>query len=263
MNKKLINILNESIDNNLEVAYVTVTKSTGSAPGRVGNTMLVFSDGNIEGTVGGGKVEYSVIKEAMDCIKGNTSKSFSYTLSEQGEIGMICGGSMEGFIDVIKNDKNLFIIGGGHIGTFLYNIALQLGFNVTVIDERIEFANKEKFPKAVTISGEYKKVLKDLSVKDGYIVITTKGHASDYEALKEVVGKDYKYLGLIGSKRKINTLMKDAVKDKLHVLDNDRLFTPIGLDIAKNDPSEIALSIMAEILLIKNGGSLNHLNMKR
>ena len=86
---------------------------------------------------------------------------------------------------------------------------------------------------------------------------------TDYEALKEVVGKDYKYLGLIGSKRKINTLMTDALKDGLNVKDNDRLFTPIGLDIAKNDPAEIALSIMAEILLIKNGGSLKHLNMKR
>ena len=106
-------------------------------------------------------------------------------------------------------------------------------------------------------------ILKDLNIKDCYVVITTKGHASDYEALKEVVGKDYKYLGLIGSKRKINTLMSDALKDGLKVKDNDRLFTPIGLDIAKNDPAEIALSIMAEILLIKNGGSLKHLNMKR
>ena len=170
---------------------------------------------------------------------------------------------MEGFIDVVKNDKNLVIIGGGHIGNFLYNISLELGFNITVVDERVEFANKERFPKADILFGEYSKVLKDFSVKDSYVVITTKGHTSDYEALKEVVGKDYKYLGLIGSKRKINTLMNDAVKDGLNVLENDRLFSPIGLDIAKNDPAEIALSIIAEILLIKNGGSLKHLNIKR
>jgi xanthine dehydrogenase accessory factor len=263
MNKKIIRALNESISNNIKVAYITVTKSTGSAPGRVGNTMLVFSDGSIEGTVGGGKVEYSVIKEAVKCIEDSTSKPFSYTLNEQGEIGMICGGYMEGFIDVVKNDKNLVIIGGGHIGSFLYNIALELGFNITVVDERIEFANSERFPNADVVSGEYSKVLKKLNVKDSYIVITTKGHSSDYEALKEVVGKDYRYLGLIGSKRKINTLMKQAVEDKLNVIDNDRLFSPIGLDIAKNDPAEIALSIMAEILLIKNGGSLKHLNIKR
>ncbi len=263
MNKKVIHILNESILNNIKVAYVTVTKSTGSAPGRVGNTMLVFSDGKIEGTVGGGKVEYSVIKEAISCLENNTSEPFSYTLSEQGDIGMICGGSMEGFIDVVKNDKNLVIIGGGHIGSFLYNIALELGFNITVVDERVEFANAEKFPNADVISGEYSKALKDFKVKDSYVVITTKGHSSDYEALKEVIGKDYRYLGLIGSKRKINTLMKDALKDGLNVVNNERLFSPIGLDIAKNDPAEIALSIMAEILLIKNGGSLKHLNIKR
>jgi xanthine dehydrogenase accessory factor len=263
MNKKIIEKLNESILNNILVAYVTVTKSTGSAPGRVGNTMLVFSDGKIAGTVGGGKVEYSVIKEAINCLENNTSKPFSYSLNEQGELGMICGGSMEGFIDVVKNDKNLVIIGGGHIGSFLYNIALELGFNITIVDERIEFANTEKFPNATVIAGEYSKTLKDINVKDSYIVVTTKGHSSDYEALKEVVGKDYRYLGLIGSKRKINTLMKDAVEDKLNVVNNERLFSPIGLDIAKNDPAEIALSIMAEILLIKNGGSLKHLNIKR
>ena len=263
MNKILIEKLNDAVSKNIKVAYVTVTKSTGSAPGRVGNTMLVFSDGKIEGTCGGGKVEYSVIKEAVKCIKEDTSKPFSYKLNEQGEIGMICGGLMEGFIDVVKNDKNLVIIGGGHIGNFLYNISLELGFNVTVVDERLEFANTERFPGAEVLFGEYSKVLKDLDVKDSYVVITTKGHTSDYEALKEVVGKDYKYLGLIGSKRKINTMMNDAKNDGLNVINNDRLFSPIGLDIAKNDPAEIALSIIAEILLIKNGGSLKHLNQER
>jgi len=263
MNKKIIERLNQSVHNNIKVAYVTVTKSTGSAPGRVGNTMLVFSDGKIEGTIGGGKVEYSVMQEAVNCIENNTSKPFSYSLNEQGDIGMICGGHMEGFIDVIKNDKNLIIIGGGHIGNYLYNMGLELGFNITVVDERAEFANTDRFPEAFVIFGEYGKVLKDLNIKDSYIVITTKGHTSDYEALKEIVGKDYKYLGLIGSKRKINTLMQDAIKDKLNVVSNERLFSPIGLDIAKNDPAEIALSILAEILLIKNGGSLKHLNVKR
>lgn len=263
MNKLLIKKLNDSVSKNIKVAYITVTKSTGSAPGRVGNTMLVFNDGTIEGTCGGGKVEFNVIKEAIECLENNESKSFSYTLNEQGEIGMICGGLMEGFIDVVKNDKNLVIIGGGHIGKYLYNISLELGFNVTVVDERIEFANNDRFPNALVIFGEYGKVLKNLHVKDCYIVITTKGHSSDYEALKAIVGKDYKYLGLIGSKRKINTLMLDALNDRLNVKDNDRLYSPIGLDIAKNDPAEIALSIMAEILLIKNGGSLNHLNIKR
>lgn len=263
MNKLTIEKLNEAVNNNIEVAYVTVTKSTGSAPGRVGNTMLVFKDGSIVGTCGGGKVEYNVIKEAVKCLEENISKPFSYKLNEQGEIGMICGGLMEGFIDVVKNDKNLIIIGGGHIGNYLYNISSELGFNVTIVDERLEFANKERFPNANVVFGEYRDVLKDVIVKDSYIVITTKGHTSDYEALKEVVNKDYKYLGLIGSKRKISTLMKDAVNDGLNVVNNSRLFSPIGLDIAKNDPAEIALSIIAEILLIKNDGSLNHLNVER
>lgn len=263
MNKLLIEKLNEAVSKNIKVAYITITKSTGSAPGRVGNTMLVFSDGKILGTCGGGKVEYNVIKEAVKCLENNESKPFSYTLNEQGEIGMICGGLMEGFIDVVKNNKNLVIIGGGHIGNFLYNISIELGFNVTVVDERVEFANKKRFPKANILFGEYSEVLRDFSVKDSYVVITTKGHASDYEALKEVVEKDYKYLGLIGSKRKINTLMSDAVKDGFNVKDNDRLFSPIGLDIAKNDPAEIAISIIAEILLIKNDGNLKHLNIKR
>ncbi|QVK20815.1 XdhC family protein [Mycoplasmatota bacterium] len=259
MNVDVIGKLNEAIKDNIKVAYVTLTKSTGSAPGRTGNTMLVYEDGSIVGTCGGGNVEYTMIQEALECMKNNTPKSFKYKLED---IGMVCGGEVEGFIDVMKNDKNLIIVGGGHIGSKLYSLALELGFTVTVVDDREEFANKDKYPEAKVFSGEYKNILSELTINDSYVVIVSRGHDTDYESLRSLIQRDYKYLGLIGSKRKVIKILGDLKEEGINSDDYENLYAPIGLDIARNEPAEIALSIMAEILLIKNNGTLKHMRKR-
>ncbi len=259
MNNLVVSKLNEDIRLGKKVALVTVTKSTGSAPGRTGNMMLVYPDGSIIGTAGGGKVEYTIIQQALACIEKGISEDFSIVLDD---IGMSCGGSMKGFVDVQMNEKQLVIIGGGHIGSKLYSFGLELGFTMTIIDDREEFANNDKYPEARTISGDLKEILKDEVLTDKYVVIVSKGHATDYEALEEIIDKDYKYLGLIGSKKKIILLLNQLKDDGKDHTKYENFYAPVGLKIARKDPAEIALGIMAEILLVKNNGSLDHMRMK-
>ena len=260
MNTFVIDQLNKEIISGTKLALVTVTKSTGSAPGRTGNMMLVYPDGSIVGTCGGGKVEFTIIKQAVECLKTGDSSEYNIVLED---IGMSCGGQMKGFIDVQMNDKQLVIVGGGHIGSKLYSLALELGFSITLIDDREEFANELKYPKARTISGNLTDILKKETFTDKYVVLVSKGHATDYQALVEVVDKDYKYLGLIGSKKKIVGLLSNLKEDGFNYTDYDNFYAPVGLGIAKNDPAEIALGILAEILLVKNNGKADHMRLKR
>lgn len=260
MNANVINQLNNDIKNGVKVALVTVTKSSGSAPGRTGNMMLVYEDETIIGTAGGGKVEYTIIQQAVKCLQENKSETFDIVLDD---IGMTCGGSMKGFIDVQTNEKQLVIVGGGHIGAILYKFALECGFSVTVIDDREEFANEERFPNARTISGDLKSILNDEVLTNKFVVVVSKGHATDYEALTTCIDEDYRYLGLIGSKKKVLGLLENLKTDGIDYEKYDNFYAPVGLDIARKDPAEIALSIMAEVLLVKNNGSLAHMRLRK
>ncbi len=260
MNIEVINQLNQDIKNSKLVALVTITESSGSAPGRQGNMMLVYPDGTITGTCGGGKVEHLIIQQALGCIENGVGENFDITLED---IGMSCGGRMKGYVDIHKNEKQLVIIGGGHIGARLYSFGLELGFNMTIIDDREEFANSERFPKARTEFGELNEILANEIVTNKFVVIVSRGHDTDYEALRSVIERDYAYLGLIGSKKKVIGLLERLTKDGIDYNKYEDFYAPVGLAIARKDPAEIALSIMAEILLMKNKGSLEHMRYQK
>ncbi|MGL1894301.1 MAG: XdhC/CoxI family protein [Spirochaetaceae bacterium] len=260
MNSIVINQLNQDIKNDIKVAIATVTSSTGSAPGRTGNMMLIYPDGNIVGTCGGGKVEHTIIEKAIECLEKGIMDNFDIVLKD---LGMSCGGHMKGFIDVQNNEKQLMIIGGGHIGNKIYNLGKELEFSMTIIDDRVEFANNEKFPNAQTLSGDISEIIENENLSNKYVVIVSKGHITDYQALKVAIKKDYKYLGLIGSKKKVKQLLSELHSDGIDYSQYPNFYAPVGLSIAKKDPAEIALGIMAEILLIKNGGTLTHMRLDR
>ena len=230
-----------------KVALVTVTATQGSSPASPGQVMAVLSDGFSAGTVGGGATEHRLVCQATEAIK-NGEKVFRFEF-DHAENGMTCGGSMEGFGNILGSQAGLAIFGGGHIAQSLAKIAALTGFFVTVIEDRPEFA--EAFDGVMYIvcnPDEYEKA--DPLADTEYAVICTRGHKTDAEALRYCLTKPLKYLGMIGSKKKVSeTLPKEY---------SDCVYAPIGLDIAKEHPAEIAVAILSEILLIKNNGRLAH-----
>lgn len=239
-----------------EVAVATITKASGSAPRGVGTKMGVLKDGSIIGTIGGGALEKHIIDLSLEALETGESKSHSLNLSDK-EIKMICGGAVDVFIDVYKNRSKLMIFGGGHVGYAIYKQALLLDFDIDIFDDREEFANKERFPEANEIFTEdLDEIFQDYKVDDNtYVIIVTRGHSHDEKALEKVVNSNAKYVGSMGSKKKILEMMK-SLKEKGYSQENlQKVYAPVGLDIASEKPAEIAVSIMGEILMVKNNGS--------
>jgi len=164
---------------------------------------------------------------------------------------------MEVFGNIIGSNTGLCIFGGGHIAQSLASIAAQTGFYVTVIEDRPEFAEYFGTVNYVVCKpDEYEKT--DPAAGADYIVICTRGHSTDDEALRYCLKKELKYLGMIGSKTKVKEVFSNLSNEGVSKEKLESIYAPIGLDIASAAPAEIAVAILAEILLIKNGGNLEH-----
>ena len=253
----------EDINNGKELAIATITKSEGSTPRGIGTMMGVCEDGSIHGTIGGGALEKHVIELCIEAIKEGQSKAIDLPLDIEG-VGMICGGRVEVFIDIYKIKPKLLIIGGGHVGYAIYKIASLLNFDIVVFEDREEFLTEERFPLAKElVLGPINETLRDYKIDNNtYIVIASRGHKYDEESLIEVINRDAKYIGAMGSKRKVITMMNN-LKDKGISEENiNKVYAPIGLSISSGSPEEIAMSIMAEILLVKNDGELKHMKQE-
>jgi len=170
---------------------------------------------------------------------------------------MICGGSMEGFGNILGNHAGLCIFGGGHIAQSLARIATRTGLYVTIVEDRPEFADDFESVKYIVCDPEEYEKLNPVAFAD-YAVICTRGHSLDDQALRYCMTKDLKYIGMIGSKAKVIKIFKKLREEGKTQAQLDNLYAPIGLDVASTLPAEIAVAILAEILLIKNNGSLSH-----
>ena len=258
MNKPMLDVISFAARNASEgkkVALVTVTETTGSSPAGAGQMMAVLADGSTAGTVGGGASEYQIIQKALEAIKnGERVLKFSF---DHGEFGMTCGGSMAGFVNVLGGGPNLCVFGGGHISQCLARLAADAGFSVTVAEDRPEFASCFESARYVLCNpGEYEKT--DPASNSDYAVICTRGHNTDGEALRYCLTKKLEYLGMIGSDKKVAALFDKLREEGVEQKELDRVYAPIGLDIADALPAEIAVAILAEILLVKNKGKLRH-----
>jgi len=238
-----------------KVAFITVTAISGSSPASAGQVMAVLADGSTAGTVGGGASEYRLIKQAVQAIKDGTGV-FEFAF-DHAEEGMTCGGSLKGVGNVLGNQASIAVFGGGHVAQSFVKVAALTGFNVTVIEDREEFATDFKDARYVVCTPDKYEEAGALAGCD-YAVICTRGHRTDTDALRYCLTKSLKYLGMIGSAKKTATVLKilrdEGVPDEVR----ERVFAPIGLDIASGAPAEIAISIMAEILLVKNRGKTAH-----
>jgi len=247
--------ISQSLKSGKKVAVVTVTGTRGSSPASVGQMMAVLTDGSSKGTVGGGATEHKIIAKTVDAIKSGEN-TFTLTI-DHAENGMICGGGMEVFGNIIGNHQGLCIFGGGHIAQCLAQIAVLSGFYVTVIEDRPEFASHfENANYIVCKPDEYK--TNDPAGFADYAVICTRGHGTDDEALRYCLTQELKYIGMIGSKTKVNELFSMLRSEGIPQTVLDSIYAPVGLDIADAAPAEIAIAILAEILLIKNNGTLKH-----
>ncbi len=237
-------------------ALVSIIESKGSTPRSVGTKMIVLHDGTVHGTVGGSAVEALVIREAQECIKTGSYKKVMHDLNdhEKHDTGMICGGKMEFFIEPINLASHVYIFGGGHCGYPLARFAHQVGFQYTIIEDRPEFAQQERFSDASDIKlGDVEQIAKEMEFCDrDFIAIVTRNHELDYHTLRQVIGKPAAYIGLIGSKTKRAQIFKKLENDGFSKADMDRIHTPIGLDIGAETPEEIAISILAEMIAVKN-----------
>lgn len=257
---ELIKKAGQLLDKGEEVAIVTITKHKGSTPRGIGSTMLVRSDGKIYGSIGGGAIEYNVIQLALEALEKGESMGTSMALSKE-EIAMICGGEVEVFIKVYKTRPKLLIIGGGHVGRALYKFSSLLNFDISVLDDRKDLLTEEDFPLAERIiERDIEEALKSYKIdRNTYIVIASRSHSLDQEALEAVIKREPAYIGAIGSKKKVLTIRKNLLTKGIDEELLNKIYSPVGINISSGPPEELAISILAEILLVKNKGSLEHM----
>jgi xanthine dehydrogenase accessory factor len=257
MNQEVFKALAEALDRGEQVALVTIVGSTGSTPQRVGAKMLVYSDGRMVGTIGGGCYENEAFWKAREAIKNRRPVTVKYELNDDfaQETGLVCGGQMEVFIEPVEAAPEVFVFGAGHVGYFVATLAHQVGFKVHVVDDREKFASTERFGEGIAVNVE--EIPTWLATHQlpstSYAVIVTRGHRHDLDALRALTAQNLRYIGLIGSRAKVKRIY-DALREEGVSPEALRsVHAPIGLDIGAITPQEIAISILAELIAVKHG----------
>jgi xanthine dehydrogenase accessory factor len=241
----------EAIQNNTAAALATVVKTIGSSPRAVGAKMIVYADGSIVGSVGGGEMEQQVIGEAREVIRTGQARYLDFNLSkpERGD-PMICGGEMEIFVEPLITAPTLLIAGAGHVGAACAELGKFLGFRVSVIDDRPEFVTREKFPTADELrAGDLVELIRGTEITPRtFVVLVTRAHTLDAELLGAVLQTPAAYIGMLGSERRALTVFEMLKQQGVSAETLKRVHAPIGLKIEAETPQEIAVSIMAEII---------------
>lgn len=246
--------LSELEKNYGSAALCTVTKSEGSTPRHVGSKMLVYPDGKFIGTVGGGDLEHRVLDEAWMAISDGEARLLHYNMADpsRGDPG-VCGGQVEVFVEPIFPAPLLVVIGAGHVGKAVVHLAKWLGYRVAVNDDRAEFCTPEATPGAdayypVTMDKLPDHIKID---KRTILILTTRGANVDAAGMVPLLNSAAGYIGVIGSRRRWATTVK-ALKEKgISGEKIARVHSPIGLELQAETPEEIAVSILAEVMMLK------------
>ncbi len=266
MNEEVLPAAAAALERGEPAALVTIVRSTGSTPQRTGAKMLVFADGRTVGTIGGGCYENDALGKARAAIASGQPSLVKYDLNDDfvQESGLICGGQMDVYIDPIAPSPALYVIGAGHVGWNLGRMAADAGFRIHVLDDREKFANAERFPFAETI--EVDDIGAWLHKADlppsAYVVVVTRGHTHDFEAIRALAARDLRYLGLIGSRAKVARIFDALESEGMPLECLQRVHAPIGLDLGAITPAEIAVSILAELIAIRHGRDVSAVSMK-
>jgi xanthine dehydrogenase accessory factor len=257
LSQEVFEALNRALEAGEDAALVTIVSSQGSTPQRVGAKMLVFPDGRMVGTIGGGCYENDAFWKAKEAIQTRKPLLVKYDLNDDfaQENGLVCGGQMQVYIEPLESTPRLYVVGAGHVGYNLAKLAATIGFKIHVLDDREKFANQERFPEAEAVVVEtIPEWLQKAEIpSSAYVVIVTRGHTHDLDALRSLAKRDLRYLGLIGSKAKVKRIYDALIEEGMPVEYLQRVHAPVGLDIGAVSPEEIAVSILAELIAVRRG----------
>jgi xanthine dehydrogenase accessory factor len=238
-------------------ALVTVVATEGSTPQKAGARMLVHADGRIVGTIGGGCLEAEMTWRAREAIEGGRPRLVSYDLTPEqaGEDGLVCGGRMQVFIEPIEGTPVLCLFGAGHVAQPLARMAKACGFRVELADDRVKFANPERFSEAdLIVVDPFAAAAEKMTLgANSYAVVVTRGHKGDGEALRAVLGRGLRFVGLLGSRPKVVHLFAALREQGVAPAELATVHAPLGLEIGAQTPEEIAVSILAEMIAVRRG----------
>ncbi len=249
----------EAQDQGTAVALATVIGVSGSVPRHEGSKLLVYGDGSFVGTVGGGALEARVLKEALAALSDGETRKLSYTLNDitAGDPG-VCGGTVEVFVEPIGVAQTLLVIGGGHVGKALARLGKWMDYRVILADDRAEFCNPDYLPGMDGyIIGKPDEVVARVPItKQTNVAAVTRGLPVDIDLIPALLATDAGYIGVIGSRRRWSITRKALIEERgVDAVQLQRIRAPIGLELEAETPKEIALSIMAEIVMLRRGGS--------
>lgn len=261
-----IDKVKEMADRGKSFVMATIVKSLGSTPRGIGARMIISTDGEIHGTIGGGDVENIVRSYAPEILKKNQPEILGFSLNgdswqvtETITIQGLCGGYLEVLLEPFSPGMELVIFGGGHIGHKLALLCDVMEIPYRLYDNREEFASKDRFPSArATVCAPYEDLETHITLTDSsYCVILTHGHMHDHVVLKSLlVQNQLPYIGMIGSRNKVGAIIEKIAESGISP--DSRLYTPVGLNIGRRKPQDIALAILAEIMAVVSGGSPDH-----
>ena len=245
----------------------TIVHTNGSIPSFESSRMLVKEDGTILGTIGGGCVEAEVWAAAKDVLKAEAPRKMVFNLNNEASYdnGLICGGTVEIFVEPILPQPILYIFGGGHVSMALAKATHSAGFAIGVADDREQFANLERFPMAREVYTSWEDAFEKIKPNaSSYLVIVTRGHRDDMRVLGWAVNTDARYIGMIGSKRKVLSVYQALEREGIPSEKFEHVHAPVGLEIGALTPDEIAISIAAELIAVRRGATgIAHMAVER
>jgi xanthine dehydrogenase accessory factor len=256
MSEAVFRAVVRAMESGERAALVTIVATGGSTPQRVGAKMLVHEDGRTVGTIGGGCYEHDAAGKAREAIRSRKPQMVHYSLNDDlaGQSGLVCGGQMDVYIEPIEQAPDLYLVGAGHVSVEVARFAQAVGFRVHVIDDRDKFANADRFPGADVIVDDIPGWLNGATLPPGaFVVVVTRGHRQDFEAMRELAGRPLRYLGLIGSRSKVARVFDALAGEGADPSRLAAVHAPIGLDIGAVTPEEIGVSIVAELIAVRSG----------